>query len=338
MVSVIIPAYNCQAYVAAAIRSVLQQRGVPTPEIIIVDDGSTDDTVSAIDAFGDQVTLIRQENHGVSAARNRGIAAATHDWIAFLDADDTWHPDRLKLQSELAARTPDTGLVFSDFAICDEHGDVVKASAIKTHYPIFATYGTDWLDIFCDEIDLGTGVRAYCGMVHGSLFLGNFVNTSSVLVKRAALEESGTFNEAIKTQEDYDLWLRIARTYVFGMVDAPLVNTRRRPQQMTSRENIKDIVENALEVVERNAPRARQEVGSPVVEERLANMKMSLGIVKLGKGERKGARKEFVRAWWRQPTRLRPILLYLWGLLPNRVDSTVRREVARYRGFLTHRR
>jgi glycosyltransferase involved in cell wall biosynthesis len=104
-ISAVIPAYNCEAHIARAIDSVLNQTH-PADEIIIVDDGSSDDTVQAVRSYGDKVTLIQQENAGASAARNTGIEAATGNWIAFLDADDEWLPDMLQRQTDILTQHP----------------------------------------------------------------------------------------------------------------------------------------------------------------------------------------------------------------------------------------
>ncbi len=105
-VSVIIPAYNVRDYIGRAIDSVLAQIRQPD-EIIVVDDGSTDDTAEKVKSFGDKVNYIYQENRGVSAARNTGIKAASSEWIAFLDGDDEWLPQYLEKQTELIKRNPD---------------------------------------------------------------------------------------------------------------------------------------------------------------------------------------------------------------------------------------
>src|SRR4051812_1301977 len=97
MVSVIIPTYNSAALLAQAIASVLAQSVLPA-EIIVVDDGSTDATEQLVQCHGSRVKYVRQRNQGVSAARNRGVASASGEFIAFLDADDVWHPRKLELQ------------------------------------------------------------------------------------------------------------------------------------------------------------------------------------------------------------------------------------------------
>ena len=110
LVSVVIPAYNCERYLGRAIRSVLAQT-YPRIECIVVDDGSTDGTAEVIDRFGSAVRAIRQENGGAAAARNAGIRTATGRYIAFLDADDYWLRNKLELQIHILEKNPDLVLI-----------------------------------------------------------------------------------------------------------------------------------------------------------------------------------------------------------------------------------
>jgi len=112
-VSVIIPAYNSGPYLTETIESVLRQT-YPHREIIVVDDGSTDDTPARVARYGPALTYIRQAQGGVGAARNRGVAAARGDYIALLDHDDLWVPEKLEVQVEVAARHPASGMLVCD--------------------------------------------------------------------------------------------------------------------------------------------------------------------------------------------------------------------------------
>jgi glycosyltransferase involved in cell wall biosynthesis len=111
-ISVIIPVYNTERYVAESVDSVLAQTR-PADEVIVVDDGSTDGTLCVLQQFGPRITVLQQEHRGVSAALNRGLAYATGNHLAFNDADDLWLPQKLELQCELLAREPTTEAVFS---------------------------------------------------------------------------------------------------------------------------------------------------------------------------------------------------------------------------------
>jgi len=124
-VTVVIPAFNAASYIAETINSVLQQ-SLSAEKIIVVDDGSTDDTAEIVKKFQGTVELIQLKNSGVSHARNMGFGLATSDWVAFLDSDDTWHERKLQVCLDTAQRTPSCSFVFSDFrTFGSETGDQV---------------------------------------------------------------------------------------------------------------------------------------------------------------------------------------------------------------------
>ena len=121
-VSVIIPAYNCDRYIVQAVESILQQEGCAY-EIVIIDDGSTDSTEGVLEPYRDRLRYIKQENQGVAAARNHGIAIAKADFVAFLDADDYFLPDKLARQAEILLKRPDLGIVHSGWQRVDSEGN-----------------------------------------------------------------------------------------------------------------------------------------------------------------------------------------------------------------------
>lgn len=192
-ISVVIPVYNGAALIGKAIRSVLAQTMLPD-EIIVVNDGSTDDTLETLVAFRDSVTVISTDNRGVASARNSGIRAAAGDWIAFLDADDVWHPDKLERQFDLLDRYPGAGMSFCNF-IYLERAD----GSAQQHFERFAgrvTFNVD-APIHPDPYD--------------ALLRENLVGTaSSVVVRRDVLDQAGLFETSYRQAEDYDLWLRCA--------------------------------------------------------------------------------------------------------------------------------
>ncbi|BAO45442.1 glycosyltransferase family 2 protein [Thiolapillus brandeum] len=200
-ISVVIPNYNYEKYVGEAIRSVLDQTW-NNREVVVVDDGSTDDSVRVIRKFGDKVRLIRQENQHLSAARNTGIRAAKGNWIAFLDSDDLWHPCKLELQVEALKKNPDWAFIGGD--VLDE-GD----------YPDF-----DKATIQEEEVTLNDFL-AYTPM-----------SGSVALVKTECFNKVGMFDPGLRSSEDLDMWLRLASAYRGGRVKAPLWHYRQHPDQM----------------------------------------------------------------------------------------------------------
>lgn len=197
-VAVVIPSYNAGRFVAAAVTSA-EAQSVPPHEIIVVDDGSTDDTLAVLAQFGSRITVVSQPNRGLpGCARNAGAARASATWLAFLDADDTWLPHKLERQLAIG-RDPAIALVYSDRynrgargALPERQGEV---------HPMFRG------DIFLDL-----------------LLWGNAVTASSAMIRRHVFEALGGFAEHLRAAEDWDLWLRVAEAHTVGVVDEPLVN------------------------------------------------------------------------------------------------------------------
>lgn len=187
--SVIIPVYNKADYICRALRSVLNQT-YQDFEVVVVDDGSTDNSVSKVSSIEDnRIRLIRQENHGVSAARNTGIAGAKGNWIAFLDADDEWHPKKIERQMYYLEKYPDVcwaSCGFSRSSKPDFEKNVEK-------------FDPAWFQAECLLKD---------GLV--PLSQGRHFWTGTVLVHRKVFETVQPFNTSLRTGEDIDFFFRMA--------------------------------------------------------------------------------------------------------------------------------
>lgn len=207
-ITAVIPAYNAEKTVARAIESVLAQTR-PADEIIVVDDGSADHTSHVVQSFGDKVTLIRQENAGASVARNTGIEAARGDWIAFLDCDDEWLPEKLRLQSEHLSRNPDLHWTTGNYYRChceQNHRHVTDMSPGSINTCRTFLSGREFFDDY---------FKAYTLLAKG--------HTDMMLIRRDLLFEAGLFLPGQKRMNDEDMWLRIG--YVrpqIGFVFEPL--------------------------------------------------------------------------------------------------------------------
>jgi len=204
-VSVIIPAYNQGHYLGAAVRSVLSQTW-PDYEAIIVDDGSTDNTPEVAGAFTDpRIRYIRQENRGLSGARNTGIRHASGELISFLDSDDLFLPEKLTLLIEALRARPDLGMVAGQAIIIDEHGRPT-----------------------------GRSFTAPLPEDGAQLLIWNPLHVGSVLARREWIDRAGLFDETLRSYEDWDMWLRLARAGCrFGWVDRPVSLYRFHRGQMT---------------------------------------------------------------------------------------------------------
>ena len=192
LVSVIIPTYNRAHVLSRAVESVLDQTW-PRVEVIVVDDGSTDGTSKLLAGYGDALRVIRQPNAGVSAARNTGIRASRGEFVALLDSDDQWTPDKLSCQMDFFDTHPDAMICQTD-EIWIRNGK--RVNPMKKHQKPSG-------DIFIPSLKL-------C-----------LVSPSAVMMRRALFDLKGFFNEDFPVCEDYDLWLRISRDTPVYLIDRP---------------------------------------------------------------------------------------------------------------------
>lgn len=223
LVSVVMPAYNSARYIAEAIDSALQQ-DYPAQEIIIVDDGSTDDTVNIVARYGGKVQLLTQKNQGSAAARNLGIRHARGKYIAFLDADDAWWRHKIRHQVEALA-----------------------AGRYKMGYSRFIRWHADdsgqhaHPDTEFDNLNnpnLSTAAIV-TGCPYAELLLDCIVWTSTVIVEKAELEKTGLFDESLRKGQDLDLWLRLSRRVEMLGLEKPTALYRIHPDSITS--SVKEI-------------------------------------------------------------------------------------------------
>jgi glycosyltransferase involved in cell wall biosynthesis len=198
LVSVIIPAYNAQDFIAQTIESVIKQT-YPHWELLVVDDGSTDGTRESLQKYvqDSRIKYLYQENQERSVARNHGIKSAKGKYIAFLDADDLWLPDKLKIQVEYLESHPEMGLCFTRYLFVDSQDTILgwpNVSFIPTQDQFY------------------------------QLLQGNFIPNSTVMVLRTIFDKVGLFDEALPAfgSEDWDMWLRVARRYSIHFINQPL--------------------------------------------------------------------------------------------------------------------
>ena len=193
-ISVIIPTWNRADRLVYALQSVFAQSH-PATEVIVVDDGSSDDTRRQVHSHYPDARYIYQPNRGVSSARNTGIQAASGDWIALLDSDDRWQPDKLEQQCEQLRARPEYKVCHSD-EIWIRNGR--RVNPMKKH----AKYGGH---IFRHCLPLCV------------------ISPSAVMIHRELFNEVGLFDERLPACEDYDLWLRICAAHPVLYIDKPLI-------------------------------------------------------------------------------------------------------------------
>jgi len=204
MISIIIPTYNRAPVLREAIHSVFNQDyfqgSAPgkTYELIIVDDGSTDDTEQQAEDLGDRLYYVRQQNRGVSAARNVGLDLAKGEYIAFLDSDDLWKREKLSVQMSLMEALPRTKLCYTD-EIWMRKGVFVNP---KNRH------------------------RKYSGWIFDKVLPLCLLSLSSALFRREVFDEVGCFDESLPACEDYDLGIRLAHRYPIHFIDSFLIIKR----------------------------------------------------------------------------------------------------------------
>jgi glycosyltransferase involved in cell wall biosynthesis len=196
-ISVIIPTYNRCWILKEAIDSVLSQE-YTNFEVIVVDDGSDDATAALLSSYGDDITIIYQENRGVSTARNVGILMAKGDYIAFLDSDDMWLPDKLSCQVDFFQSHPEA-------AICQTDEIWIRNSV---------------------RVNPKSRHKKPSGMIFEPSLQLCLVSPSAVMIQKNLFEEIGLFNEAFPACEDYDLWLRIGLYYPIYLIGLKMVVKR----------------------------------------------------------------------------------------------------------------
>lgn len=203
-VTAVIPVFNGERYLAAAVESVLSQSEVT--ECVVVDDGSTDGTEDVCRAFGNDIVLVRQPNGGVASARNAGVAVAGGSYVAFLDADDLWMPEKSAVQLEAMQRWPQSGWSYCGFRMVDERG--------RRRFDVLPSALAARLD----------------GAMHMEGF--GFGFSFAAMVTREALDAVGPFDTDLSTSADLDYVWRLSRRFGAVGVPAPLAIYRQHRSQM----------------------------------------------------------------------------------------------------------
>ena len=196
-VSVIIAVYNGEKTIKRAIDSILQQTW-PVNEIIIIDDGSTDNTRQVLADYKDKITTLHQQNAGVSVARNKGVEQAKSDWICFLDADDWYYPDRIKWHMEMIQQNPKLDFLTGDFDYIDENGNILRQSMQSTKC------GSQLLQLAGDKSSV-----IMQGDLIGEFVEQHFGDTHTLTLKRADFLKLGGYPQGVPVCEDVNFLIRL---------------------------------------------------------------------------------------------------------------------------------
>lgn len=301
-VSVVIPAYNAADTLPRALRSALEQTYAPL-EVIVVDDGSTDGTATVAERFqgstGPPVLVLRQQNQGPSAARNSAIKSAAGEFVAFLDADDRWFPEKLEHQVDLMQRegTRFSATGFHYYAVAHDHEG--------------SEAFTDW--------------RPDRAAVLDRMLVRNCIMTTTVCVARDLLDNAGLFDPAISYGEDYDLWMRIIGLgAMVSYVPLPLADYTPPIDSLTSRSQQ---IRRTMYIPVMKALFENYELPDEVVRRRrwyMANRHLNEAVSSLAGRDHKRALAELSLASWARPASVRPGWLIMasraiTGIVNNRL-------------------
>jgi glycosyltransferase involved in cell wall biosynthesis len=311
-VTVLMPAYNAERYIADAIRSVLEQTFTDF-ELLIVNDGSTDDTAKVIASFKDpRVMLLSQQNKGVSAALNLGLSHARAPYVARFDADDICYPDRLKIQYDFITSYPEYSVIGSaaDYVDADGH-------YIFTHYPI----------AHLNE-EIQQLKYSVCPFIH-----------SSVLYKKELIISNGGYNEHAYTYEDHFLWVNILGNQKACNLSKALIKVRLNPESITVDErwhsrkfrSIKYTSLRNKSITEEQGTELYQISGKQYPARKKEGAYYALCSKKflVNNYQPEKARYNVVRAMNLQPFRLDNYIIYTMSYLPERLINWIYKMSAR---------
>ncbi|CAH2031400.1 glycosyltransferase [Trichlorobacter ammonificans] len=310
LVSVIVPVYNRAHLVGATLDSILAQtyRNI---EVIAVNDGSTDGSLEVLQGYAERhpgrVRVIDQPNSGQVRARNAGIRQARGEFIAFLDSDDTWAPE--KLSAQLPLFSPGVGLVYCAIHEVDPEGRVIRTVAGEP------------------------GMR---GDIYRHLLVRNRMTGGSVVVTRRALDRAGLFDESLPAAENWDLWIRIARDFTVEYLDRPLVRYLRHPGNLSA-----DNERMALATLAVLQKHLSVDPGGELARTRTlayATFHYNRAVVQFSAGNYRQARRSFLSCWHYRPFYRDSVLRMLRSLLGRNLNRLLACLKSKLQPLLTGRR
>ena len=264
-------------------------------EVIVVDDGSTDDTGIVLASYGAQIRLLSQPNRGCAAARNAGIAHARGRYVAFLDGDDVWWPGKIRYQIEALGKSV-YKLAYSRFVVWHRQADGGYTSAHR----MFSVEGIAHV----------SNCALVTGPIYEALLKDCIVWTSTVLVEKALLDAAGGFDETLVVGEDYDLWLRLSRTVPMLGLEQPTALYRQHPHSIT-----RSARDTNYEYLVLTRALAQCGAGSPpdpsAMRARLAHSMFNHGYSHYKGGNARIAALSFLRCMKHGDIGIKPLLLFL---------------------------
>jgi glycosyltransferase involved in cell wall biosynthesis len=344
MVSVIIPTFNRAAIVRRAIDSALSQT-YGNVEVIVVDDGSTDDTRQVVASCGERVRYFYQQNAGVSAARNTGLRNVRGEFVAFLDSDDAWQPWRVEGQIAALTRHPEAGLAWTDMTAVDNDGKIINERHLRVMYAAHRRIRIDeqmrqveTLGALSAAVPADLAAAAVrIGDLSNMILLGNLLHTSTVLVRRAWIEMVGGFDPTfVRAGEDYEFYVRLCSAGPVIFIDAPSTfYCVGAPDQLTRPAMHLEIARNNLRAIEKWVPHSGEHLSleTEAIRSRFADSFAWLAEAELDAGNRIASSRLMLRSIARKPGLDRRMLVLLRSALPRSLTNWLRA----IRGQLTPR-
>lgn len=300
MFSVIIPTYNSSKYIKECIDSVLAQKYVNF-EILVVDDGSTDETIFLIQKIKVPIILLSQKHKGVSAARNLGILHARGQYVAFLDADDKWCPLKLFEQKNMFQKFPKVGLIFTE--------NLIETACKAKNATSFNKY-----------------INLMNGDLTRNILLHSYLVTSTVSIRKSVILKVGFFEESLTTAEDDNMWLRIAYSYDVLLLNMPLAFYNINDSSLSKKStNIYMGVLQNLKLIRSKYPYLYNNFGKKFLKYKKSLLFFSHGYCSYWNKDIKCSRHLFVRSIYFNPFNLKTLLYFFLTLFPLRLTITVKK-------------
>jgi len=294
MISAIVTTYNRPDLVREAIDSALAQT-YEDLEVIVVDDGSTDETPEVLASYGDRIRVVTKPNGGVASARNAGIRASSGELLAFLDDDDIWLPEKTAVQAAYMAEHPEIGICYTDCARFNEHGELGDPDRKPLTGRVFTEFVENYFIIF-----------------------------STIVVPRAAIDRVGMFDEEYLRQDDLDFMARILEHYPAGYVDEKLIRRRKYARPITPEQVRRSATEQAMYIDKLVA-----RYGGKGVLPRSWEIRKRWSVeMKLGRAEEMQGRAAHARGHYARAMRLRPFRLRAyrrWLQAPRKARKALER-------------
>jgi glycosyltransferase involved in cell wall biosynthesis len=234
VVSVIIPTYNRAHLLQEAVESVLAQ-SLPGVEVIVVDDGSTDETRTTVECYGERLRFLVTEHGGAAHARNVGMRAARGKYVAFLDSDDRYLPGKLALQVAFLDSRPDVGMVSTEASAFDESG-VLEGYHLNTYHRTYRRLSLSYADVYAEHGVFqwgGRDVPAYVGNVFRHVLLGGLIMSPTVMFRRHILEKVGYQNTTYRNLQEYEFLVRVCKHFTVAFLDVPTYLVRYHDSQLS---------------------------------------------------------------------------------------------------------